>query len=377
MASGRKLKGVVLLLAGLASGAGATYLVWDQMTNPLRHSVALVAALVLAAGLCSALGAGALRGKDGPPTLGAPDFRHIVPLFAVLVGLVLLAGIGLEAAIPPTFGQYGGFRGGAEVDARKREPRHLGEAACVKCHQKQVGLHDKDAHAAVACETCHGPGKVHAAFRSSETAASAEVPNEARMRIRKGRDWCLTCHRKEPARPGAFPQIDVAQHFQTVGVKDQATECTACHDPHEPLFMDRDLRQARMHPLVHRCRDCHNATMQETATVPAKHPATFQCSYCHADVAKRTQKVPHKNVACRTCHLFFKQSEFAGRIIRDTDPRFCLLCHRAAPFRTEGKPPKIVWPDHRSEMGDGPDDKRKCIDCHRAQIHWPEEGDSP
>jgi hypothetical protein len=85
-----------------------------------------------------------------------------------------------------------------------------------------------------------------------------------------------------------------------------------------------------------------------------------------ADFADRS----HSDVRCTTCHLFFRESPFAGRIIRDADPRFCLLCHRNADFRSDDAPPGIDWPEHRQEMAERPEDANKrCIDCHRDAIH--------
>jgi hypothetical protein len=137
--------------------------------------------------------------------------------------------------------------------------------------------------------------------------------------------------------------------------------------------MDRDLRTARLHPVVHRCRDCHGGPQRSpTSPRPASHPPIFECGYCHPQVVADFADRSHKQVRCSTCHLFFRQTEYAGRIIRDADPRFCLLCHREASFRSDDAPPGITWPEHREEMGDGPEDAHKrCIDCHQENLHGP------
>jgi hypothetical protein len=155
-----------------------------------------------------------------------------------------------------------------------------------------------------------------------------------------------------------------------VNVRVPETECTACHDPHEPLYMDRDLHGARLHPLIHRCRDCHIGRTDQGQARPAGHPAIFACDYCHAGIAADFAKRPHRAVGCTTCHIFFVESESAGRILRDADPRFCLLCHREADFRAEGGPPTIRWPDHLDDVAqDEADRQKRCIDCHQDRIH--------
>lgn len=290
-----------------------------------------------------------------------PDYRHAIRLF-VVIAVILGAAVGAkQLAIPDTFGEFGAYRGASVKAAMEGRPAHLGEVGCVKCHAKQVKLHDKDAHRNVQCESCHGPGRDHAA-----------APKSARMKKPGGKEPCLVCHRRMAARPGAFPQVEWKEHYKFVGVAKEDTPCTTCHNPHEPLFMDRELGKARMHPLVQRCRDCHQGPERKPDTPrPANHPAIFQCNYCHADVVKDFASRSHKKIRCTTCHIFFKESDFAGRIIRDADPRFCLLCHGEGDFRAKDAPPSISWPAHREEMGDGPQDATKrCIDCHQTEnIH--------
>lgn len=294
------------------------------------------------------------------------DYRHTRRLLVVFVGLIAVGAIGRCMAVPKTFGQYGYYRGAALGKAKLREPRYLGKETCgvAGCHAKQAKLHAKDAHGRVQCEDCHGPGRGHI----------VKGKKARKMKVEKGKQLCLTCHQHLAARPSSFPQITVKDHFAFVGVKDTSIGCTTCHEPHEPLFMDHDLRKARLHPVVHRCRDCHaTGPERDPATKkPKDHPAIFDCSYCHKAVAKDFAKRSHKQIRCTTCHIFFRESAFAGRIMRDTDPRFCLLCHQDAKFRSnkKGGPPHIKWPSHRAEMGSGAEDAKKvCVDCHRDNIH--------
>ena len=202
------------------------------------------------------------------------DFRHTYRLIAVLVLFVVGAAFARWWAVPETFGQFGRYRGAAVASARTETvPRYVGEETCADCHEDQVELHDKDAHARVPCETCHGPGKEH-----------AEAEGEAPIARPEGKGACLVCHQRLAARPGSFPQIEWREHYKFVGVADESVECTRCHDPHEPLYMDRDLRTARLHPMIHRCRDCHQGREDESLERPENHPPIFECSYCHGPI---------------------------------------------------------------------------------------------
>ncbi len=287
----------------------------------------------------------------------APSYRHSYRLFA-LVGLGLVVAVVVRGLlVPPSFGEQGHFRAAAVAEARAREPRHLGKARCATCHKKQAVLHEKDTHATVECENCHGAGREH-----------VKSAGKVKLAVPRGAASCLACHQRLDARVSSFAQIDRAEHFRLVGVKDASTSCTTCHSPHEPLFLDRSLRESRLHPLIHRCRDCHAGPARDASLPrPANHPAIFECGYCHASIVKDFAARKHHRVGCTTCHLFIKESDYAGRIVRDADPRFCLLCHRGGSFRAEHAPPSVEWPKHREEMGGEPD--QRCIDCHQDKIH--------
>ena len=38
---------------------------------------------------------------------------------------------------------------------------------------------------------------------------------------------------------------------------DPETTCIECHSPHEPLFLLESVKQARIHPVIYECTDCH------------------------------------------------------------------------------------------------------------------------
>lgn len=364
-----KRRGILFLLAAGLVPVAAVGLWLRDPTHDFVEALGLptIVGLCALAVVLAAVGLGFLRAAGRSPDEAGPaaDYRHAWRLFAA-IGLLLVVAAGARAlAIPDSFGDVGFYRAAALAEARERQPRHVGESTCRECHDEEADLHDKDVHLHVACETCHGPGGKH-----------AEAEGEGNIIVPKGKEPCLVCHRLDQARPGAFPQIRWEDHYKYVGVADTSVGCTACHNPHEPLFLDRDVSKARLHPLIHRCGDCHVGGMDEAQPKPEGHPATFECSYCHEAVVKDFADRTHQDVRCTTCHLFVKDSEYAGRIIRDADPRFCLLCHREAPFRSDdAAPPSIEWPAHLEDVGE--EDAKPttpCIECHRDAIHAPRPG---
>jgi hypothetical protein len=287
------------------------------------------------------------------------SYRHVWRVFGLIIVVAAAALVLRAALVPDTFGDLGHYRAAAIGDARIAAVHHVGKTTCAECHDELADLHAKDAHAWVQCETCHGPGTQHV---SADGDGAILRPN--------GKEACLVCHRLLLARPGEFAQISVEDHYRYVGVAEPATQCIDCHDPHEPLYMDRDLRTARLHPLIHRCRDCHAGRADESLPRPADHPAIFECDYCHEEIVADFAARSHSTIRCTACHIFFRESEFAGRILRDADPRFCMLCHGEADFRSANAAPSIVWPEHREDMAEhDADSTKRCVDCHRENIH--------
>ncbi|MBI2437603.1 MAG: hypothetical protein HYV36_02155 [Lentisphaerae bacterium] len=296
--------------------------------------------------------------ENGKSAKARPDYRHAYPVF-VIAGLAVGAALMIRPwLVPETFGEDGFYRVAAMDEEKSRLSRHVGRSACAECHADIAALHAKDAHASVECESCHGPGWEHV----NDPTAALPRPN--------AKEDCLTCHRLLDARFGSFPQVDLHDHFQLVGVDDPAIVCTRCHSPHEPLYLDHDLRTARMHPLVHDCGECHIGRTDASLIKPAGHPAIFQCNYCHSELVKSFEKGAHAQLRCKACHLFIRETSFSGRIVQNADPRFCLLCHRKAEFKSPVSPPTIEWPAHIKDFSsDPPDPRRECVTCHQEQIH--------
>jgi len=356
---GRAARGWLLVLSGLTVAGLAALLVYADRSHA-RYSLALP--IVLAALAVGAIAAGvSVLKSPAPASAGEPiSYRHTVRLFAVLGGGLLAALAARSLAVPDSFGERGFFRGDARREAMvARAPRLQGSASCLECHKFQSQINAKDVHRTVQCEDCHGPGDAHAKEAKSDNIV-----------IDRSRDACLVCHRLLSARPGAFAQVSWRDHFKQMGVTDDKTACVACHDAHEPLFLEKPLAQARLHPLIHRCRDCHTGKMAEAAERPADHPQIFECAYCHAAVAKDFDRRPHGDIKCTTCHLFIKESDFSGRIVLNADPRFCLLCHARTAFRNDQAVATIEWPKHLEDVkAESTDDDTPCTTCHRAVLH--------
>lgn len=353
--------GVVALLALGAMAFKDSRAIAPPFPMPVLVVVALGAIALLATGV-SLLARRAEAGTSEEPA----SYRHTIRPLAAVGGFLLVGLVLRGIAVPADFGRDGPYRAGARDDAAHvREPRYQGAAACTECHASEHDASTRDVHRTVECETCHGPALAHVA-----------APKQEHLKVDRTAAACLVCHRKLTARPGPFPQIDPPEHFRLVGAKD-GVACPTCHDPHQPIFLSKPLADARLHPLVHRCRDCHVNRTDETLKRPAAHPAIFECATCHASVAADAAGRKHAAVACTACHLFIRESEFAGRIVRNDSPRFCLLCHGAGDHRRSESAPTIDWAEHRKTYDDTLPDTAPCAPCHTDVLHGEHPGSAP
>lgn len=290
---------------------------------------------------------------------------------------------------PAGFGELGHYRSGSLTEILARRPVYQGRAVCSECHADIHGVHEKDVHHRVECEACHGPGDRHARFHRAggETATKADATltradatltkADATLPKEYTLEGCLFCHRRLASKPRDFPQVDPAAHYAFLHVKEPTTPCVECHSPHEPLYLLTRAADARLHPIIHECAHCHEAEPESSHRDVPDHPAIFVCADCHPKVVEDFSEREHGFLRCTACHLFHKENDTAGRIYKNGNQRFCLLCHEKTPWKAEDEVPMIVSVDHLRDMAKfkGVDpaflqkDPRACLSCHLEYVH--------
>jgi hypothetical protein len=159
---------------------------------------------------------------------------------------------------------------------------------CFGCHNTAAVTDGKlnlaEMIPGVTCESCHGPGARHIESVKAG-AATPEIVNPAQMAPEAMNDFCGCCHRTsfQVEKVGATGLQSV--RFQPYRLarsrcwspRDKRIQCTACHDPHQPLVKEAAAYDSR-------CLACHSETgASARSTVAGKvcPVKTRDCVGCH------------------------------------------------------------------------------------------------
>ncbi len=161
----------------------------------------------------------------------------------ILAGALALVGVGFftvrSLTIPPSFGQFGHFRGAALETAANKERKLTTRGDCTACHDTLKHEMGKS-HERVHCIECHGDGKAH--MTSCKDAKAAAKPGVALTCDKTDlmptniKDICLHCHQDTIGRAKKHPQIKFDEHMKDNDPKDPKSPmvCMQCHIPHDP-----------------------------------------------------------------------------------------------------------------------------------------------
>jgi len=138
-------------------------------------------------------------------------------ILLLVVGIVVSYAIARYFLTPPSFGEYGWYRGAALAEAATHDRVYAGKKACDECHPDEYQKLMKYEHKGVACESCHGPGEAH--------AQNPDNPNVKMAVLHYS--LCLRCHEANPSRPKWHKQVVTRDHYT-------GSKCTGCHMSHAP-----------------------------------------------------------------------------------------------------------------------------------------------
>ena len=123
-----------------------------------------------------------------------PQLFRIVLLAVGIVGAYSVARYFLT---PPSFGEYGWYRGAALAELATRDRVYAGKQACEECHSDEYQKLIKHEHKSLSCEACHGPGEAHVeAEMGKDVALQLQLQKAVRITKDEARKqlMCQNCH---------------------------------------------------------------------------------------------------------------------------------------------------------------------------------------
>jgi len=139
---------------------------------------------------------------------------QIVRLVLLTIGIVTTYLVARYFLTPPSFGEYGFYRGAALEEAASHPLVFAGRSACQECHAEEYDMLLANGHRTLSCEACHGPGQAHVEDPDIKPAVLTY-------------SHCVRCHAANPSRPAWQKQIDPRDHYT-------GDTCVSCHVPHAP-----------------------------------------------------------------------------------------------------------------------------------------------
>jgi DmsE family decaheme c-type cytochrome len=184
-----------------------------------------------------------------------------------------------------------------------------------------------------ACESCHGPGSIHA-----ETAAATDILNPSKVRPARADRVCLDCHRNQQTQAGRI----MSGHARS------QVRCTSCHSVHAP-------QQSRQQMRTSQCGNCHTDTLAEFQR-PHRHrlpEGAMTCVDCH-NPHGGTNRSMWQNVSMREPGCFRCHGDKRGPFTFEHAPmrlEGCVACHE--PHGSAN--PRMMT---RHEV------RNQCLECH-------------
>lgn len=210
------------------------------------------------------------------------------------------------------------------IAAEKAEP--VGASTCLSCHEAQAPFKDsvhgrgfpqlKKIEFEKSCETCHGPGSLHAAAAGDKTNPGfATIKGVGEVEPAKLNAMCLDCHQD-------------ASRLHWKGGKHEARglSCVSCHSVHNPGDKKTLLIGKTDAETCYQCHKDVQAQMRRNAHMPVRE-GKMGCSSCHKPHGSEAPKMlaaASGNQLCLECH-----SDKRGPFIWNHPPVLenCLNCH--------------------------------------------------
>ncbi len=215
-----------------------------------------------------------------------------------------------------------------ETKALMDKAEYVGADTCLGCHDEQGGIFKQSIHARLmparkgvefqrTCETCHGPGSLHAAAAGDkDNPGFHTIKNLTNLPASEANAACLTCHRG-----------GMQSHWKGSPHDLKDVKCVDCHQVHQAeKTMKAHLLKAEPPELCYGCHTDKKAQMKRSAHMPVRE-GDINCTSCHnphGGVIDHNLKGDSVNENCYSCH-----ADKRGPYLWEHAPvrENCLNCH--------------------------------------------------
>ncbi|MBI5201751.1 MAG: DmsE family decaheme c-type cytochrome [Elusimicrobia bacterium] len=219
--------------------------------------------------------------------------------WALFAALVCFAGAGYAEDKPA------GTRVAETTPASGSKAEFVGAETCIGCHADKESSFKHSVHGLAwpnakgidfsrSCETCHGPGSLHAAAGGDKSNADFFTINNPREK--KGPDaskTCLQCH-----------QGGTRMHWSGSTHDAKNVSCVQCHSMHAEKVNDGKSPMLTKASVEQTCFQCHadkKAQIKKSAHMPIGE-GKMTCTSCHNPHGSPDEKLMAKNTVMETCY---------------------------------------------------------------------------
>lgn len=258
----------------------------------------------------------------------------------------------------------------------------VGAETCLSCHADREEFKNnihakawpkaKGIEFGQSCETCHGPGSLHASAGGDKNNPDFfAIRNPKKLSSKEAAKICLECHKG-------------GNRFNWEGSKHESRDisCVSCHSMHsaqsaggkfllakatqmETCFQCHKMKKAQTQRSSHMplregkmsCTDCHNPHGSTGPRLLKQASVNENCLSCHAEKkGPFLWEHPPVRENCLNCHAPHGSNH--DKLLVAKRPRLCQQCH----IETQHPTTAATTASFRQGVG------RSCQKCH-SQIH--------
>ncbi|MBI4347660.1 MAG: DmsE family decaheme c-type cytochrome [Elusimicrobia bacterium] len=240
----------------------------------------------------------------------------------------LSAAFGLVLAVRAE--EKAGVRVAETKEASSSPAEYVGASTCLGCHAEKESfkknlhahsfLNAKNIEFEKSCETCHGPGSLHAAAGGDKSNPDfLTIKNPTRGKATEGAATCLQCH-----------EGGHRTHWKGSIHEMKNVGCQSCHSMHgDKVNHGKAPLLAKASP-AETCYQCHaekKAQIKKSGHMPLVE-GKMGCNGCHNAHGSPSEKLLVKNNVMETC--FTCHQDKRGPFLWDHAPARegqCAFCH--------------------------------------------------